>query len=81
MKREAGGAASRDGGLLQERGSEGVCQNTTGCGESLGQRRRRQGSPFSAIKRDVPGDAGGHVTHCVCVLASWCPLEGTACLN
>ena len=54
-------AAAGDGSLLRERGSEGVHQNRTGCGESLGQRRRRQGSPFSAIKRDALGDAGRHV--------------------
>lgn len=70
-------AAARDGNLLQERVSEGVCQNTTGCRESLGQRRQRQGSLFSAITRDAPRDTGRLVMHCVCVLASCCPLEGS----
>lgn len=74
-------AAAGGGGLLWETGSEGTCQNRTGCGESLGQRQWHQGSPFSAIKPDTLENTGRPVTHCVCVLASHCPLEGAACLN
>lgn len=73
-------AAARDGGLLQERVSEGVCQNTTGCRESLGQRQQRQGSPFSAITRDAPRDTGRLVMH-VFVSSPAAVLWKEACLN
>lgn len=63
-------AAAGEGGLLWERGSEGICQNRTGCGESLGQRQWHQGSLFSAIKPDTLENTERPVMHCVCVLAS-----------
>lgn len=59
-------AAAGEGGLLWEGGSEGICQNSTGCGESLGQRQWHQGSPFS----DTLENTERPVMHCICVLAS-----------